>query len=74
MSNEQLINDKVDSTNQELYDTAVDLYEAGGPSAVIKWGRRIGLRSSPCTPCEMDTPNIGDAGNTYCCAVCGSAR
>jgi hypothetical protein len=71
---QQLIKDKVDSTSQELYDTAVDLYEAVGPSAVIEWGRRIGLRSSPCIPCEQDTPEIGDGGNTYCCAVCGSAR
>jgi len=70
---QQLIKDEVDSTSQELYDTAVDLYEAAGPSAVIEWGRRIGLRSSPCTPCEMETPDIGDRQGT-CCAVCGSVK
>ena len=73
-NDEQLINDEVDSTNQELYVTAVGLYEAVGPSAVIEWGRRIGLRFTHCVPCERDTLEIGNAGNTYCCAVCGSVR
>ena len=54
-----------------LYETALRLYEADGQSAVIEWGKRIGLPFSRCDPCEADTPVIDD-GDESCCAVCGT--
>ena len=72
-NDEQLIQDETESTRTELCHTAVELYEAIGPSAVLEWGHKIGLRFSPCDPCEMETPDIGDRQGT-CCAVCGCLK
>ena len=66
-SDQQFIDDMVLETTALIYETAVGLYEVGGPSAVISWGYRVGLRFAPCEPCETRTPQIGDS-----CAVCGT--
>ena len=72
-SDEQLIKDEVESTTAELSETALRIYEATGASAVLEWGYKVRLAFSPCEPCELDTPDIGDEGGT-CCAVCGSVK
>ena len=66
-TDQQFVDDMVSESTTALYETALDLYEAGGTTAVITWGNRIGLRFAPCEPCEIQTPQIGEA-----CAVCGS--
>ena len=66
-TDQQLLDDSVNESTAMVYETAVSLYEAIGPSAVITWGYRVGLRFAPCAPCETRTPQIGDS-----CAVCGT--
>jgi len=68
-NDEQLVDDEVASTESALADTSKELYDAIGPSAVLDWGFRIGLKFEPCTPCEMTTPSIGKI-----CAVCWTVR
>lgn len=63
------IENLVKDTSRDLYEQAVAIYEELGPSAVIEWGHRIGLRFDHCGPCEQETPTIGDV-----CAVCGTVR
>jgi len=68
------IEDEVTRINDELYETALRLYEEVGVSAVLEWGKKVRLRFSLCEMCEMDTPEVGDTGDTYCCIVCGSVK
>lgn len=59
----------IEDTSKGLYEQAVAIYEELGPSSVIEWGSKIGLKMQRCEPCETETPTIsGD------CAVCGSVR
>ena len=73
-NDEQLIRDEIEATNTELYETALRLYEEVGVNAVLEWGRKIRLRFSLCEMCEVDTPEVGDEGDTYCCILCGSLK
>lgn len=59
----------IEDTAGDLYEQAVAIYEELGPSAVIEWGYKIGLRFDHCLPCEQETPTIGGD-----CAVCGTVR
>lgn len=72
-NDEQLLRDEIESTQAELYETAVRLYEAIGMSAVQEWGYKIGLRTAWCKPCEATTPTLGDPMGEVC-AVCGTTR
>ena len=72
-SDEQLLQDEIESTTACLYETAYRLYEAIGPSAVLSWGFSIGLRTSFCRECEDETPDLPDSEGVAC-AVCGCLK
>jgi hypothetical protein len=71
-SDEQLLNDEVESARTGIYETAARLYDAIGPSAVHAFGFRLGLRTQYCEPCEQLTPTIGDRSYRGACLVCGT--
>lgn len=71
---QQLVKAVSQSTQTQLYETAVSLYEQTGASAVIEWGQAVGLKFEACEPCECVTPSIGNRPLQFVCAVCGSKK